>query len=215
MNLFILEHRLPNESLQDWMFRNGQSHCDQHNKLILEAWQQLNTCANVLGIKTDNKSVAYKNHPCTVFTRSSLGSWQFVIEYARGLALSMYGRGYKFHKSMERIEDNIPEDANGKLVGDRIMPFAKAMPDWLKRKHNCAVEAYREYYCLYKSWFAAKDGDTGMYKVKPANWKHGEIPEWYNRVDLGYALDKGYVSAWQGTKQIVLTREMVSNLDKW
>lgn len=215
MNLFILEHRNTNESLQDWMYRNGQSHCDQHQKLILEAWQQLNTCANVIGIKTDNDSVAYKNHPCTAWVRKTLANWQFAIEYARGLALSMAERYGKddFHKSLIRIEDNIPERANGRLSSDELTPFAKAMPDWLKRKHDCAIDAYREYYCLYKSWFARKDGDTGLYKVKPAVWKHGIAPEWYKRCDLGYALDKGYVSAWKGSKQIVLSRDIVSNFD--
>lgn len=217
MNIFILEHRLPSESLADWCYRIGQSHCDQHNKLVLEAWQQLNTCANVIGIKTDNKSVAYKNHPCTLFTRGSLGSWQFVIEYARGVALSMLERGHskKLHASLERIEDNIPEDANGRLVGERITDFALAMPDWIKRKHGNAVDAYREYYCLHKSWFARKvRGVEGKYTVYPSTWKNSE-PDWFERICILEALDKGYVSAWQGSKRIVLSRDMVVNLEEF
>lgn len=216
MNLFILEYRNENESIEDWCFRNGESHCDQHNKLVLEAWQQLNTCANVLNIKTDSTSVAYMNHPCTKFTRASLGNWQFVYHYASGLANSMakrYGKT-ELHKSFQRIEKNIPYDANGLLSGD-MTDFVVAAPQWIKDKHSDAIAAYREYYCKYKSWFARKDrNNDGKFIVYPSSWKHGIIPSWFVRFDPLLAIDSGYVDAWIGNKKIVLTREMVSNLSE-
>lgn len=215
MNIFPLEHRDNNESLQDWCARIAHSHCDQHQKLILEAWQQLNTGCNVLGIETDNKSIAYKNHPCTVWTRATLGNWQFVIEYAYALALDMaerYGKN-ELHKSAIRIEESIPYCGDGKVTGD-ITEFAKAMPDALKRRHTCSVDAYREYYSLYKSWFARKQRGTDKYIVYPCTWKHGNIPEWFVRNPLRRAVIGGCVDAWQGSKRIVLTKEMIANYDE-
>lgn len=215
MNIFILEHRQQGESLSGWCERNANSHCDQHNKLILEAWQQLNTCANVLNIKTDSNSVAYMNHPCTKFTRGSLENWQFVYEYAYQLAISMakrYGKP-ELHKSWLRIEENIPYDSAGKLHGV-LTDFAVAAPQWIKDKHSDPVDAYREYYCTYKSWFARKVRGGDSYKVYPSTWKHGKQPTWFSRTDIDTAIDNGYVDVWYGNKKVVLTKDKVYNLDE-
>lgn len=216
MNIFPLEHRIDGESLTDWCDRIAHSHCDQHQKLILEAWQQLNSSCNVLGIKTDNDSATHKNHPCTKWVRKNLSNWQFTIEYANSLAFDMadrYGRD-ELHKSAIRISENIPCDANDLLRADDITEFACAMPDSIKNRHVNAVDAYREYYCLRKSWFVRKERGGDKYIITPAKWKHGDVPEWFNRNPIDKALIGGCISTWQGSKSIVLTKSMVKNIEE-
>lgn len=218
MNIFILEHRKPNESLGDWCKRIAHSHCDQHNKLILEAWQQLNTNCNVLGIPTDNPAKAYVNHPCTVWARSSEKNWLFLINYAEQLAGDMAERHNKsqLHKSYERILDNIPFEPlsfyKGKqwLKAKDLTTPAKAMPDSIKKKYPQTMEgtinAYREYYSKHKAYFARKDNkNQGKYIITPAKWKHGNVPTWFEPPTVEEALKAGYITAtcWTNPKKTV------------
>lgn len=231
MNIFILEHPKENESLAEWCKRIAHSHCDQHNKLILEAWQQLNTNCNVLGIETDNPSKAYENHPCTVWARSSIDNWLFLINYAEQLAGDMAERHNKseLHKSYGRILDNIPFNPKPFYKGSKWLDSsdltapAKAMPDAVKNKHpntlRGAVDAYREYYSKYKSYFARKDPkNKGKYIITPAKWKHGDTPVWFEPPTVEEALEAGFISGtcWTNPKKTIILSsvDQISKINK-
>lgn len=204
MNIFGLEYRGDNESITDYAARVARSHCDLHQKQILENWQMLNSSANVLGIATDSKSKAYVNHPCTVWTRASLENWQFTYDLTEQLALEFMRRNGSStpHKSWLRVQANIPRDANGLLSGE-LTPFATAMPPVIvSATGGNPVAAYRQYYNMYKAFFARRSKTKGMfgqdvivYKVKPATWKNADIPFWWNPVPIDIAIRDGYIKA--------------------
>lgn len=204
MNIFFIEHKIPEETIQQYARRIAQSHCDLHQKQILESWQMLNTNCNILGIETDNPSIAYRNHPCTKWARSSLGNWQFLYHLAEELALEFQFRNSKkdLHKSWIRISENVPYDASGLLTGG-LTPPPMAMPDTISEScERDPVEAYRKYYNTHKAFFSRRTKKKGMfnqelvaYKISPSTWKNRDLPEWWNPVSLDTALKCGYVKA--------------------
>lgn len=213
MNIFAVEHMLPNDSLQSYAKRVAASHCDKHQKQVLECWQQLNTNMNVLGVPTDNPSKAYINHPCTKWSRQTLANHQFLYHLCEELAIEMqrrYGRK-DLHKSWIRVKENIPY-APSELTGDVLTPFATAMPDSIANSFKCPVEAYREYYSTHKAFFARRAKGVGsfgqevmIFKVKRASWKNTDKPSWIREITLDEALKNGYIKANDGKKDIALT----------
>lgn len=204
MNIFFLEHHLPDEPLKSYAKRIAASHCDLHQKQILENWQMLNTNCNVLGIKTDNSSIAYKNHPCTVWARSSLANWQFLYHLTEQLSIEFMHRNNKsiHHKSWVRVKENVPYGACGLLSGD-LTTYPMAMPAVISESaQNSPVEAYRAYYNTHKAFFSRRKkikGSFGQeiiaYQVAPAAWKNRDVPEWWNPVSFDNALENGYIKA--------------------
>lgn len=125
----------------------AQYHCDKHVvKMILESAQLMCTTTNIVNnIQTKYKST-HINHPCTIWTRSSLSNWLWLG------SLSYYlNREFKYrfehvgnHRSFDVILNipypNIPD------IG--LTPFLQTMPEYLK--NNDPVVAYRNYYIKEK-----------------------------------------------------------------
>lgn len=217
MNIFALEYRQPNETLQSYTQRIAASHCDQHQKLCLEQWQMLNTNCNVLGIDVPNKSKAYVNHPCTQFVRQSLGNWQFCIELCYALAIDFADRYNKedLHKSALRVSEEVPYDALGKLSGG-LTEFAMAMPESFKKRFkDDPVTAYREYYMTHKAFFTRKDRkNPGKYLIQRAKWTNKSKPSWYKEISLDEALSKGYITVNddKGKRIVVSDKNIFTNI---
>jgi len=144
--------------------------CDKHIvKMPLESCQQACTAHRVLdGDKYADKhkfyKIAYVNHPCTVWVRSSKANYEWLISHFEAL-LNEKLRRYPTrppHKSGELLEalrkvpDNIPD------IG--LTPPPQCMPD--EYKHDDPVQAYRNYYCGAK-WSIA-------------TWKSPSVkPDWF------------------------------------
>ncbi len=166
-------------------------HCDKHVcKMILEAGQML-CAAHWIGwleyfgkdltsfkLQRDAKeflrqevpsvfqppwSLTHANHPCSVWTRETLGNYSWHSEL--GIALckeyeKRYGRIHKSYTVHKWLSKNQPPRIN---EGEKT-PFVVCMKEEFKISSN-PVECYREYYI--------KD------KVRFAKWKKGNIPEWW------------------------------------
>lgn len=155
MNIFVLD-TCPRQA--------AKYLCDKHVvKMVLESAQMLCTVHN--GIAP--YKVAHKNHPCTIWTRSSLTNYNWLIEHGEQIGIEYTNRFGKHHKSSDVIEwckVNKPP-----ILDLGLTPFAQAMPD--KYKHDDAVVAYRSYYANEK-----KD---------IAYWKRTETPSWYLEMTNG------------------------------
>jgi len=152
MNIFILDYNHK---------KNAEYHVDRHVvKMITEEAQLL--CSTYYFTNQEYLSpykLTHKNHPCSVWTRSSLSNWLWL----RDLGIALYEE-YKFrygdkdHKSGDIILDleipNLPD------VG--LTEFVQCMPDEYKNK--CAVKAYRDYYIGEKQHLL--------------KYTRREIPEW-------------------------------------
>ena len=168
MNLFILS--LIHKECAEMMM-------DKHiSKMIIEAVQMLCTTKHLLdpeGViseELDLYRMAHKNHPVTIWIRTSLANYMWTLDMVEAMHNEWkYRYGHppeKMHSSYcvaELLsycpprEDQFPEKG--------LTPFALAMPDKYKVKGD-AVESYRQYYqCEDKQRFAS--------------WKKRDIPEWY------------------------------------
>ena len=103
------------------------------------------------------------NHPCTIWTRSSLDNFEWVHCYANALNDEYFYRYGKQHKSVVEVINRLPEPKNMPRLG--MTEFLLAMPDELKMEGN-PIQSYRDYYHLDKATFAS--------------WKYRDKPDWYN-----------------------------------
>ena len=155
MNIFFLDED-PTMS--------AQYHVDKHVvKMILETAQLL--CGVHHATAPDNTYVPYKlshkNHPCSIWARTSLSNYLYLCELGLELCKEYTYRYGKRHKSQDVIEWCLINKPNVPDV--EFTEPAKAMPD--EYKVGDVVQSYRNYYMGAKSGFAT--------------WKNREKPFWF------------------------------------
>ena len=166
MNLFILS--LIQREIAQYMM-------DKHvSKILLEAVQMLCSAKRILEpddeINTKLYKLAHKNHPVTIWCRTSKANFVWTLDLIEELHKEWrfrYGHSEKkIHKSYtmaQVLRNHIPSDKAFKEVG--LTPFALAMP--IEYKTDNPVESYRKYYMSQE-------------KQKIATWKKARAkPEWY------------------------------------
>ena len=166
MNLFILS--LIQREIAQYMM-------DKHvSKILLEAVQMLCSAKRILDpddeINTTLYKLAHKNHPVTIWCRSSKANFLWTLDLIEELHDEWRFRyshpESKFHKSYLMamvLKNHMPSD--DKFEELELTPFALAMPS--QYKSDDPVKSYREYYMSEE-------------KQKIASWKKGRSkPEWY------------------------------------
>ena len=134
----------------------AQMHCDKHVvKMILESAQMLCTAHRVLGgeryaDETGLYKNAHKNHPSTIWTRSSDKNYMWLYQLMVHL-MEEYTYRYGKHHATERLIEPL-----------RVLPHLiektnfndppQCMPAYCKGSDT--VSAYQTYYILEKSRFA-------------------------------------------------------------
>lgn len=126
-------------------------HCDKHViKMILETCQMLCAVWHITdpehNIYEPPYKLAHKNHPCTIWVRTSLDNYKWLCELGLSLCEEYTYRYGKIHACEKYI----------KILSDQIPPIpeigfttpAQAMPDIYK--DDDPVEAYRTYYFFDK-----------------------------------------------------------------
>ena len=154
MNIFFLDYDVK---------LCARDHCDKHCvKMILETAQLLCSVHHTTDQVTDQVpyKLSHKNHPCSIWVRSSLSNYLYLCELGIELCLEYTERYGKRHKSEEVIMWCIENKPNIKDIGFTTPP--KAMPD--EYKVEDVVESYRNFYA----------GE----KLKFAKWKNGYYPSW-------------------------------------
>ena len=165
MNIFFLDED-PTMS--------AQYHVDKHVvKMILETAQLL--CGVHHATAPDNTYVPYKlshkNHPCSIWARTSLSNYLYLCELGLELCKEYTYRYGKRHKSQDVIEWCLINKPNVPDV--EFTEPAKAMPD--EYKVGDVVQSYRNYYMGAKSGFAT--------------WKNREKPFWFQEKVLYLSYD--------------------------
>lgn len=181
MNLFILDN--------DPVIA-AQSQCDIHvNKMIVESGQMLSTVHRMLDgtmerrlsksgkvrvqywkLNDEREDILYKachfNHPCTIWTRESVGNYEWHYKHFIALCKEKEYRTGKEHltytklgKILKRPPYNIPIDP--------MTPFKLAMKSNPECMMECPVESYRAFY------------QTKQHRFK-MNWTKRQVPEWFN-----------------------------------
>ena len=157
MNLFYLS-RDPVEA--------AHMQCDKHVvKMILETAQMLSTAH----LELDGNQVAYKathkNHPSTVWVRSSLPAYRWAFQHLMALGDAYTKRYGKVHKTIDEHSDALSVPPRAIPDADFVDP-PQCMYDECKRPDT--VQAYQVYYNAKADEWAAAG--------KPMKW-YGETNE--------------------------------------
>ena len=151
----------------------AQMMCDKHVvKMILESAQMLSTAHRVLdGDEYANEmglyKLAHKNHPSTIWVRSSELNYRWLWEHYVALMDEYTYRYDKTHATsrlrdaLDKTPDNMPAI---QLTDTPWSAPPMCMPDYCKGDDT--VLSYQTYYIVEKSGFA--------------KWKRRDIPEWFN-----------------------------------
>ena len=155
--------------------KSAELHCDKHVvKMIIEYAQLMSTAHRVLDgdlyedrtannrrIKrwrlnnSNMENVLYKashiNHPSNIWIRSSDSHYQFVYDMFVALCNEYTHRYGKTHLTEEKLKDILQHLPNNIASEDFVDP-PQAMPDDVKT-HD-AIDAYQNYYRVYKKAFA-------------------------------------------------------------
>jgi hypothetical protein len=151
MNIFYLDNDVN---------KCAEYHCDKHIvKMTLETAQLLCSAHWVVGGQAPYK-LAHKNHPCSIWVRSSLSNYIYLCNLGLALCSEYEYRYNKIHKSKSVISWCLTNLPDLKDIG--LTPPALAMPE--QYKSSDPVKAYRNYYIYEKSF---------------AKWKFRSIPFWY------------------------------------
>ena len=157
MNLFILS--LIQKEIAEAMI-------DKHvSKILLEAVQMLCSALHVLepGVHTSIYKMAHKNHPVTIWCRTSKENFVWTLQLIDCLHEEWQFRYQhtKIHKSY-LVAMYLKEHMPSQFPAQGLTPFALAMPDEYKQEDP--VESYRSYYKSKKSF---------------ATWKNRLPPVWF------------------------------------
>ena len=140
----------------------AQYHCDKHVvKMILETAQLLCGAHWVIGNEAPYK-LSHKNHPCAIWTRTSLSNYLYLCDLGLELCKEYTYRYGKRHKSQDVIEWCLINKPNIHDVDFTSPPLA--MGDEFKIG-NDVIESYRNYY---------REG-----KKLIVSWKNRVIPSWF------------------------------------
>ena len=161
MNIFYLSS-CPQEA--------AESHNDKHCvKMILEYAQMLSTAHRVLdgeNVHPDLYKIAHKNHPSTIWTRSSKQHYDWLFRLFRMLRAEYtlrYSNGeFKVHKTWDKL-GKILETAPKNIVDNGWIDPPQCMPDHCKKPDT--IDAYRNYYLTEKASFS-----TWNYSKQPTWW---------------------------------------------
>ena len=165
MNIFYLSS-CPQEA--------AESHNDKHCvKMILEYAQMLSTAHRELD--DDVPDILYKsthkNHPSTIWTRSSKQHYDWLFRLFRMLSaeysiryglISDINDTFKVHKSWEKL-GKILETAPKNIKDNGWVDPPQCMPDHCKKPNT--IDAYRNYYLTEKASFST--------------WKTVRPPKWW------------------------------------
>ena len=159
MNIFYLD-RSPSIA--------AEMACDKHVvKMILESAQLLSTAHRVIdgdeyADKVGLYKMAHKNHPSTIWTRTSTENYMWLNRYFGALCRE-YTYRYGKHHASERMLGPLAHVPKGLTYSGFTDP-PQCMPDYCKGEDT--VLAYQNNYILEKSYFA--------------KWKKRPTPEWFN-----------------------------------
>lgn len=138
-------------------------HCDKHViKMILESAQLLCSVHHVTNGSAPYK-LSHKNHPCSIWVRSSLSNYLYLCELGLELCREYTYRYDKRHKSQDVIEWCLNNKPNIHDVDFTSPPLA--MDDEYKIGQD-VIESYRNYY---------RKGKRHL-----VSWKKREMPFWFS-----------------------------------
>ena len=139
------------------------------------------------------KTKGFRNHPSSVWVRSSHANLAWTIAHGMALCTEYTHRYGKVHGAQQAHEDAAllfaEHGGNWIYQWPEVEGFARAMPDYIKQDTTISdVDAYRKYLVLEKPW---------------AKWKiEDRKPTWWNTELYTDAVNHGVPRALQDGREI-------------
>lgn len=138
-------------------------------KMVLETAQLLCTAVNLLGGQAKYKTT-HKNHPCSIWTRESVGNFIWLSNYGFRLGEEYRYRYKKTHKSEAVIQDCVDQffkhSLHNEMQKKEFFDPPKCMPTLFTLRNDHVTDCYKDYMITEKSRFA--------------KWEKGrEAPSWW------------------------------------
>lgn len=138
----------------------AQQQCDKHVvKMVTESVQLLCDALIMNGLSAPYKKNNV-NHPCSIWTRTTIQNYQWVWTHGNALGEEYTRRYGKIHKSHSTLLNDVPYEID--LPKNGLTSFVNCTP---YKDELDVVKAYRKFYCIDKKPFA--------------KWKHGNVPVWF------------------------------------
>ena len=137
-------------------------------KMPLETAQMLCTAHRVCdgddyADETDMYKMVHKNHPSTIWTRSSVQNYIWLWRHMTALMREYTHRYGKIHAT-EKLKECLARTPTNIPYGGKFTDPPQCMPEECKGEDT--VLAYQKYYIVEKSGFA--------------RWTKRPVPEWFN-----------------------------------
>lgn len=157
MNIFVLSTD-PYEA--------AQMQCDKHVvKMILETAQMLSTAHHLCGNACEGiYKPTHKNHPCSVWARSTKGNYKWLFDHFLGLCeeyTHRYGKTHLCETKLCHVLNKYPEHIANAPQTEFVIAMAQHPECIIK---NDPVLSYRKYY---------KTKDFTMV------WTNRQVPDWF------------------------------------
>ena len=110
---------------------------------------------------------AYKNHPCTIWTRESSSNYSWLYQHFLALGLEYEHRYGRKHASVVKLEEPLSKMPDN-ITHTSLTPLAQAMPE--EYKNEDAITAYRDY-CINEKHYAKWERN----RTKPTWWTTQEV----------------------------------------
>lgn len=152
MNIFVLDMDIE---------KCANYHNDRHVvKMITEHTQMLSTACRLFGVDQGYR-ITHINHPCNIWTRTSLDNWLWLRDLTEALHNEWQIR-YNHSHNHKAFEVAMGLD-NPNISRNGLTKFVQAMP--LEYVNVNPIQAYRNYYMGDKRYIASwRNG-------KPSWWK--------------------------------------------
>tara|TARA_R110002020_G_scaffold216353_6_gene423985 strand:- start:6848 stop:7360 length:513 start_codon:yes stop_codon:yes gene_type:complete len=168
VNIFVLDEN---------PIRAAEMMCDKHiPKMVVESAQMMASALRRHDVTDERMPLTksgtpykggYQHHPCTLWVGDTYTNFDWLASHAIALCVEYTHRFGKQHACEDAIchMNAMHVDGFSHLNGDRLTPFAQAMPD--EFKHEDVVKAYRAYY----------------HSKQFAKWEKGtHAPDWWMEV---------------------------------
>lgn len=154
--------------------------------MLLESAQMLCNAHHHVGTENVPYRATHMNHPCSVWTRTSLSNYNWLLLLAFELENERLFRGFKRSKCLDTLmwcrthTPSIPELGRTNFVIATTGQDSTGMT---------AVEAYRKYYVNTKQGMYVKqrklsESNYTISKFRRYTWKRRGMPEWFaNDID--------------------------------
>lgn len=172
MNIFLLDYDMK-KNAEYYMDSHVVKQVLEHTQMLMTAYYYSDKHKDKIEEMQSNElyKVAHPNHPCTIWTRTSIENWDYLYELTNIIDEERRFRNNNnhLHASICKLNNIIKLYGKPELPSIGLTRFACTTADDCRSKDD-VIENYRDYYNKHKQHLA--------------RWKNRQQPEWFTKIDI-------------------------------